>query len=452
MTGQDHVASKPDAERQEASRQAAVAPAKRLSSRPFWIAGLAAVAAVGWGAQVHREREARAAETQQQTADFRPLVHVALAQKSGDAIQLILPGNTEAFEQARIFARATGYLAERHVDIGSRVHKGDLLARIAAPDLDQQLKQAAATLNQRDAALRQAEAGVNQARSNKDLAVVTDQRIGKLAQQGWETQQNADQTRLSLAAQNAALQSAQAALGVAQADYQAQVATMQQLQELTGFELVTAPFDGVVTARNVDTGDLISGSASGGTAMFVIARDDVLRVHIDVPQSAAVGLTDGLSAQVKLAERPDDVFQGTVARNAASLNASSRTLSTEVDVKNDAHLLHPGLFVNVAIAVPRVSPNVVVPAGAIVFNGAGLRVATVEGDDTIKMHDVAIYRDFGTSVELRNGLVGGERVVINPPTNLQDGAKVRLADPAGSVPPPAAPPSAEIKAGLPRSG
>ncbi len=156
---------------------------------------------------------------------------------------------------------------------------------------------------------------------------------------------------------------------------------MQQLQELTGFEQVTAPFDGVVTVRNVDTGDLINGTASGGTAMFVLQNDDVLRVHIDVPQAAAVGLVDGLAAKVTLPEMADTVFQGTVARNAAALNTNTRTLPAEVDIKNDAHLLHPGLFVNVTVSVPRSSSDVVVPAGAILFNGEGLRVATIENGE-----------------------------------------------------------------------
>ena len=354
-------------------------------------------------------------------------------------IDLTLPGTTAPFDEARIFARATGYVAERRVDIGSRVRAGDLLARIAAPDLDQQLRQAEATLGQRAAALRQAAAAVNQAQSNKELANVTNGRTAVLAREGWDTQQSADQTRLGLAVQDANLISAQAGVTLAQANYQAQLATVQQLQELTGFEQVTAPFDGVVTVRNVDTGDLINGTASGGTAMFVLQNDDVLRVHIDVPQAAAVGLVDGLAAKVTLPEMADTVFQGTVARNAAALNTNTRTLPAEVDIKNDAHLLHPGLFVNVTVSVPRSSSDVVVPAGAILFNGEGLRVATIENGDTVKMHDVSIYRDFGTSVELRGDQLGGKRVAVDPPANLQDGAQVRVLEPGAPTTVRAAP-------------
>ncbi len=307
------------------------------------------------------------------------------------------------------------------------------------------MNQAVATLGQRAAELTQARANVNQAQSNKELASVTNVRISALAQEGWETKQNADQSRLTEATQKATVASAQAGVAVAQANYDAQRATVQQLQELSNFEKVTAPFDGVITARNVDTGDLISGSASGGTALFVLQRDDVLRVHIDVPQSASVDLKDGLPASVVLPERPDAVFQGTLARNSASLDVNSRTLAAEVDVHNDARLLHPGLFVNVTVTIPSSSPTVIVPASAILFDGAGLRVAVVGPDNHVQMHPISIYRDFGTTVELRDGLLDGERVAINAPPTLRDGAEVRTIGPAV---PAAVPVAAERKPNL----
>jgi HlyD family secretion protein len=400
----------------------------RPSRRPVLIIGAIVAAAIAGGAYGKLRENAEAAEVQAQTLDFKPTVRVVAARRDADPLSLTLPGDVAAFDQATILARATGYVAERRVDIGSRVHAGDLLARIAAPDLDKQLAQAKATLDQREAELRQAEAMVNQAQSNKDLADVTNERIATLARQGWETKQSADQTRLALVAQDAGLKNSQAGVIVAQANYQAQLAAVQQEQELTGFERVIAPFDGIVTARNVDVGDLISGSASGGASMFTIQRDDMLRVHIDVPQSATVGLVDGLEAQVILPELPNQVFHGVVARNAGALNAASRTMSAEVDVRNDNHLLHPGMFVNVTVAIPRAAPGVVVPSNAILFNGQGLRVATIENGDTVKMRDVVIYRDFGTSVELRSGLSGDERIVVGPPANLEDGNPVRVAE------------------------
>jgi RND family efflux transporter MFP subunit len=421
----------PAADRRVGEEPPMVRDQPRLSRRPFWIVGVILAAALVWGVYGKWRHNADAAAFQAQTVNFKPTVRVVTARRDADPVALTLPGDVAAFDQARIFARATGYIAERRVDIGSRVHAGDLLARITAPDLDQQLAQAQATLSQREAELRQAEAGVNQAQSNRDLADVTNHRIAALAHEGWESSQNADQTRLSLAAQGATLKSSQAGVTVARANYQAQLATVQQEQELIGYERVTAPFDGVVTERNIDVGDLISGTASGGTSMFTVQRDDVLRVHIDVPQSATVGLVDGLQAEVTLPELPNRVFHGVVARNAGALNATSRTMSAEVDVRNDEHLLHPGLFVNVSLAIPRAAPGVVVPSNAILFNGQGLRVATIVDGDTVKMRDVAIYRDFGTSVELRSGLNGGERIAVSPPANLEDGNTVRVAgDPA----------------------
>jgi Multidrug resistance efflux pump len=329
------------------------------SGRSLVLVLLLGTAAIGWGAYERWQRETMATTAMVATRDFRPAIRLATAERSEKAIPLGLPGDTAAIEQARIFARASGFLAERSVDIGSRVHAGQLLARIAAPDLDAQLAQAAAALGQREAALRQAEAQVKQAQSRKDLASVTDGRTAELARRGWASQQTADQTRFSLAAQDADLANATAGVAVAKANYATQLANVHQLQELTGYERVVAPFEGVVTARNVDVGDLIHSTGST-RPMFVVQRDDVLRIRVDVPQAFAVGVRDGLGAEIVLPERPGSIFKGVVARNAAALDPISRTLPVEVDVDNRAHLLAPGQFVNVTIFVPRVSPDVIV--------------------------------------------------------------------------------------------
>ena len=437
----EHV--KADTVRDTHALLAPSAPVTRLPRGPFVVAALLAAGAIGWGINLHWRRDAQAAATQRDTRDFEPTLRVATALRGVGVVKLTLPGTTVAFEQARLSARATGFVAERRADIGTRVHAGDLLAKIAAPDLDQQLEQAVATLGQRTAALGQARANVVQARSTRELAGVTDGRISKLAKDGWATQQNADQTRLGLAAQEATLSSAEADVGVAEANFRAQEATVRQLRELTGFERIVAPFDGIVTERNVDVGDLVSGSATGGTALFVLQRDDVLRVRVDVPQSAAAGLTDGIPATVTMPERPNEPQRGIVARNASALSVASRTLPIEVDVANGAHLLSPGLFVSVAISIPQPSPTVTVPAGAILFNGQGLRVAIVDDAGNVAMRDVSIYRDDGTSVELLTGLVGGERVAIGPPADLRDGSKVRAPTPGGE-PTAVAPPATSV--------
>ncbi|MDQ2802574.1 MAG: efflux RND transporter periplasmic adaptor subunit [Pseudomonadota bacterium] len=254
-------------------------------------------------------------------------------------------------------------------------------------------------------------------------------RLTTLAGQGYETKQNADTASSNFAVQTAGVANAEAGVAVALANLKAQQATANRLQSLTAFERVIAPFDGVITARNVDTGDLLTSDSSGGTPMFSIARDDLLRIAVYVPQSSAIGIHDGLQARVAVPEMPGRVFTGHVARSSVALQAASRSMLTEVDVPNPAGALRPGLFVTVVFAIPREAPDVVVPDEALVFNAKGLQVVTVEPDDTIRFRNVAVYRDFGTSAELRDGLQGGETLVLSPPTELADGSKVRVAKP-----------------------
>ena len=402
-------------------------PVGPIPKRPLALAGLIAVALLGWGAWGHYDRAAEASQTQRQTQDFVPSVRVAAAKREDGPVPFTLPGTVSAFDQATLYARSTGYVAERRVDIGSRVRAGDLLVRISAPDLDQQLAQANAQLVQTQAALAQANAQVGQAASNSDLAKVTNGRTSTLANLGWETKQNADNTRLGLVGAQASLGSAQAAVKVAEANLAAQYATVKRLQELTGYEQVTAPFDGVITSRGVDTGDLVSADSNGaGNVLFTLARDSMVRVQVSVPQSGAIGIHDGLPAKVKVEELPGRVFNGTVARSAVALAQASRTMQAEVDVANTDGTLRPGLYVTVEIGIPRTAPGVTIPAEALIFNGEGLRVAVVGGDGVVHMRDVSIYRDFGTHVELRAGLDGGESVVLSPPVTLADGGKVTV--------------------------
>ena len=368
-----------------------------------------------------------ASQTQRDTRDFVPTVRVATAQRQDGPVPFNLPGTVSGFDQATLYARATGYIAERKVDIGSRVKAGDLLVRISAPDLDQQLAQANAQMVQTQASLLQANAQVSQAESSSSLAKVTNSRTSTLANLGWETRQNADNTRLNLAGSQASVGSAQAAVKVAQANLAAQYATVKRLQQLTGYEQVTAPFDGVITSRSVDTGDLVSADSNGaGNTLFTLVRDNVVRVQISVPQSGAIGIRDGLMAKVRVPELPGRVFAGTVTRSAVALVQVSRTMQAEVDVHNEDGTLRPGLYVQVEIDIPRTAPGIMVPAESLIFNGEGLRVAVVGDGGAVHMSDVSIYRDFGTSVELQSGLQGGEAVVLDPPVTLADGGKVKV--------------------------
>ncbi|MET0970701.1 MAG: efflux RND transporter periplasmic adaptor subunit [Tardiphaga sp.] len=395
------------------------------SAKLFWLVAASVIVLLGIGAFGHWRTDAAAKETQDQITNEVPTVRTGAPKLLNDPIKITLPGQTQGFDQASIFARATGYIAERKVDIGSEVKKGDLLARIASPDLDRQLDQAIAQLGQVTAAVDQATAQVSLAQANLKLGNVTYARIGSLAEKGFETIQNRDNQQANVSSQQANVESANAAVKVAQANVEAQKATVNRLRTLTAFEEVRAPFDGVVSARNVDVGDLVNADSGTGTAMFSIVQDNVVRVTVNVPQTMAAGIRDGLQAKVNVFELPNRSFTGTVARNARALQAASRTLAIQVDVQNPDHALRAGIFVNVEIDVPREHPNVQIPSEALIFNQQGLRVATVE-DDTIRLKPVNVYRDLGQTIELSSGLDEKQQVVLNPPTTVHDGQKVKI--------------------------
>ena len=401
-----------------------------------WLMGGVAVMLLGtlaWGVWRHVQTSNQAHATQQAQQDDRPSVRVTPATSEPGPVEVALPGTTAPLDIAHLYARATGFVGERLVDIGDRVKPGDLLLRINAPDLDAQLAQAAAQLGQTRAAQLQAQASLESARSNIDLARVTNQRTSTLAGQGWETRQNADNTRANVAAGTAGVDSAQAGITVAEANVAAQMATVQRLQALVGYERVTAPIGGVVTARSVDMGDLVNADAGGGTALLTVQNDDVLRVQVYVPQSDAVALRDGLDARVTVPELPGQIFPGRVARSSVALDPTSRTVLTEIDVPNADHRLRPGLYVQVRIEVPRATPAVTVPDEAVILNADGPQVAVLDGDH-VDLRRIEIARDFGTTVEIRSGLHGGEQVVLSPPAQLVDGAKVKVEQPAGPKP------------------
>ncbi len=387
---------------------------------------LLAAAILAYGAYGHWQTNAAAEETQKDAIDFVPAVRTTTTKLLADPIETTLPGQTDAFDRANIFARATGYIAERMVDIGSQVRKGDIVARIAAPDVDRQLDQAIAQLGQVQAALAQAQAQVSLSEANLKLCNLNFARSDDLVKKGFDTYQNHDNQQANVSTQQANLEAAKAGVKVAQANIEAQQATVNRLRTLSDFELVRAPFDGVVSVRNVDVGDLVNADTGGGTPMFTVVRDDVLRVSVNVPQSLAISVHDGLDAKVQVFELPGRIFAGKVARSSGALLSSSRSLSVEVDVNNASHILRSGQFVNVTFSVPREHPNVVVPAEALIFNQQGLRVAVINPDKSIHMQPVTVYRDSGATVELSDGLHGGENVVLNPPTSLQEGGKVKV--------------------------
>ena len=358
------------------------------------------------GAVRHFGNAASVTSTAKQLRDFVPAVRVATVRPGEPVVTVSLPATTTAFEAANIFARTSGYIEKRQVDIGDQVKAGALLAEIVAPELDHQISQAQATLAQYQSTLRQTEA-------SRELARVTNARDSGLVKQGWLTLQQGDNDRLTLAAQ-------EAAVGVAQSNISAQEAQIRVLSQEKAYQRVIAPFDGVVTQRYIDNGSLVQ---SGSTMMFTMMHSDVIRIQLYVPQDEAFGVDVGVRAVVHVPEIPNRAFPGTVTRIAHALQPGSRTLLTEIDVPNPDGALSPGIYCTVDLQIPRKTPAFVVPADAVVFDQEGLHVAVVRSG-TVHLQKISIARDLGKQVVIDQGVKAGDQVVLNPMVDLADGARV----------------------------
>ena len=375
------------------------------------VALLALFVGLALGAWRYEAQHRETIATTERHTDFVPSLRVATIKPSDSTMLITLPGTTSAITQANIFARASGYIDKRNVDIGDRVKEGQLLAQITAPELDHQIAQAEATLSQTEATLRQ-----NQA--NADLAKDTWQRDKPLVEKGWETLQQGDVDKLGLQAQ-------QATVGVAQSNIAAQQAQLSVLRQQKDYQSVVAPFDGVITQRNIDVGSLVQADATSGTFMFTIMQDGVIRIQVFVPQDQAYGLGPGVEAVVRVPEIPDRPFAGKVTRIADALSPATRTLLTEIDVPNPDGAIKPGMYCMVELHIPRKVPSLVVPANAIIFNADGLHVAVLE-NGTAHFRKVTVTRDLGTSVEVNDGVKTGDQVILSPPVDLVDGSKVQV--------------------------
>jgi RND family efflux transporter MFP subunit len=348
--------------------------------------------------------------TAEQFRDFVPSVRIAIVTASPSYIVVSLPATTAAFVDANIYARATGYIEKRNIDIGDHVKAGDLLAQLAVPELDDQISQNEATLVLK-AALEQAEA-------NRELAEVTWGRDQPLVGDGWVTQQQGTVDIDTLKANKAAV-------AVAQANVAAQENQLKVLRQNRDYASVIAPFDGVITKRNVDVGSLVQGNATSGTFMFTIMQSDVMRVWVYVPQDSAFGLAPGVDAVVRVPEIPGRTFSAKVTRIAQALETNTRTLLTEIDISNPDDALQPGAYCIVELNIPVKTPSLIVPADATIFNQNGLNVAVVE-DSIVHFRKVSVTRDLGTQVEIDDGVKQGDQVIVNPPVTLVEGSKVQV--------------------------
>jgi RND family efflux transporter MFP subunit len=364
------------------------------------------IGGLGSGAWRHYQATLTVAATLQQSLTAIPNVRVGLVRDSGSKIIVTLPATTTAFEAANIFARTSGYIEKRYVDIGDRVKAGAVLADIIAPEVEHQIAQAKATLAQYRANLQQTQA-------SRDLAQVTNARDSNLVKQGWLTRQQGDNDRLTLQAQ-------EAAVGVAQQNIAAQEALVRVLQQGKDYQSVVAPFDGVITQRNIDNGSLVQ---SQSTLMYTLMHFDVIRTQVYVPQDEAFGLSPGVDAVIRVPEIPGRAFPGKVTRIATALQPGSRTLLTEIDIPNPDGALNPGIYCTVELDIPRKTPSMIIPADAVVFDQNGLHVMVVE-NGIAHLQKITVARDFGTEVEVHDGVKPGDQVILNPMVNLADGAKV----------------------------
>lgn len=367
--------------------------------------------AMGVGVWEHYQRYRQVMETAERQRDFVPAVRVDQVRASDGTMLVSLPATTLGFETANIYGRASGYITKRLVDIGSRVKAGDLLVEITAPELEDQIRQAEATIAQAEATLAQTEA-------TRELARVTSERSATLAPQGFISRQQADSDRLNYRAQ-------QQAATAAEATIKAQQAQLMVLRQQKIYQQVVAPFDGVVTQRNIDVGSLVQADAASGTALFTMVHSDIIRVQLYVPQDQAYGLVPGAAAVVQVPEIPGRTFTGTVARVADALQPGTRTLLTEIDVPNPDGALRSGIYCMVQLKIPRRTPSLIIPGAAVIFNRAGLQVAVVE-DGAVHIRKINVVRDLGTTVEASDGVKDGDKVVINPSVNLADGSKVQV--------------------------
>ena len=421
--GEDGDRGPAERERPEPKRDLPKLPMRRIGIAVGAV--LLVLLAIGVFGRVRTDRAAEA--TRRTLTTDAPRVQVATAKRENGSIAVSLPAQTQPWDAAQIYARATGYIAERRVDIGSRVKKGDLLVLISAPDTDAQLAQAQAQLEQMRAALLEAQSGFKQAQANSHLAGLTTFRSTALAGEGFATRQTADSDLANASVQKQGVSSAQAGIAVAVANIHAQQATVNRLQTLVNYERVVAPFDGVITARSTDIGDLVQADSSGGSSLFSEEDDNILRCSVYVPQAEAVGVRAGLPASVAVPELPGQHFGGRVSRSASSLDAASRSMLTEVDIPNGDHRMRSGLYVQVTFSVPRTHPVVTIPDSAVIFNGQGLMVATVD-NGRAHLVPITIDRDYGTVAELGHGLDGGEQVIVNPPSDLTADQKVSVPD------------------------
>jgi RND family efflux transporter MFP subunit len=373
-------------------------PEKRVRRYALIVLAIALVLAV-WG---EVSRVLARSSLAKETAEAAILTVVTVkAERSSLGEELVLPGAVQAYIEAPIYARTSGYLKSWQTDIGTRVTKGQLLAEIETPEVDQQLAQAQADL---------ATAHANEALSN-----TTNLRWQGLLATESVSKQDADEKSGDFAAKKAAADSA--------------AANVARLHDLESFKRVTAPFSGVITARNTDIGALINAGQSAGSELFRIADTHILRIYVQVPEAYASAARPGVEAKLRFTEHPNQDFAAKIVRTSNALDPTLRTLQVQLELDNAKGEVFPGAYAEVHFKLAGTGETLRLPSNTVLFRAAGLQVATVDDQQHVKLKSIVQGRDFGTTIEILSGLEPDERVVLNPPDSITDGVLVRLAAP-----------------------
>lgn len=393
----------------------------------FAVIAVVVVAAIALGLRPRLAREKALAAASEAVEDNLPVVHVAPARQTPAKTELELPGDLQANVESPIFARADGYLRTRLVDIGDHVRSGQLLAEIETPELDQQLSQAQASLAQSQASLVQWQANLAQARANLKLAQVTWERWSHLADRGVYSRQDADEKQAAFDARKADVDAAIATVDATRKLVDASAANVRRLEDLKSFARVVAPFDGIVTSRNmsIDPGTLInSGNGGPNREIFRIAQVQTMRIFVNVPQAYAPLVHDGLRAELRVQELPGQTFSAFVKRTAHSVDENARTMLAILETPNPRASLLPGMYSQVKFSFPGDKSGLLVPGDALMLGREGPRVAVVTPDHIVHMRRIHIAHDFGADLEIDSGLAPGDLVVLNPTDQVRDNVHV----------------------------
>jgi RND family efflux transporter MFP subunit len=415
-----------------------ISPGKVILVVLILAAVIGAVALGGYLPRKQREEAANSAAREEKTS--LPRVAAAKVRRAPAEAETVLPGSISALVEAGIYARASGYVKKRYVDIGDRVKQGQLLADIEVPELDQQVAQAKAALSQARQQLGQAKASLLQAQSQRDLAKLTSDRYSSLVVRGAVARMDADTQLANYKTSEALVAAQESNVGASEENVRQAQANLDRVTALQEFKQVRAPFAGVVTSRNVEAGALISasgggqgGNTSNAGELYRIAQSGTVRILESVPQSSALGIAPGMAADVTVVEFPGRKFPGKVARTSNALDPASRTMLVEVHVPNADGTLVPGMYSEVHFKTVRPSPPFLVPGDAFIAANSGPQLALLQetpdappGARKIHLQPVSLGRDFGLQTEVVGGLDGSELVVLNPGDEVREGAFVKF--------------------------